>query len=148
MANKEYTLENFQFEKVICEESGSWQHSIFGTEKEWSINLSSILTRLIKLAGKICDSYASDLFIDWNIVERNLKNYEFDGGKFLFGFRTMGVDGNTYVLSRLNNYGKEGMKAEIKELYMVEFSVEKHSDMWENLGDIRCKFGKAKVVEN
>ena len=81
-------------------------------------------------------------------VDANMNNYDFNGGKILFGFRDSGVDGNSYVLSRINNYGKEGMEKEIKELYMMEFFVEKQHGYFEDTGTIRCKFGTVKVVEN
>ena len=146
---KEYTLENFVMDETICTETGNWQNGIFSDGKEWSINLSGILDRLIKIAARVCEYFASDLFIDWKFnVDANMKNYDFDGGKILFGFRDSGVDGNSYVLSRINNYGKEGMEKEIKELYMMEFFVEKQHGYFEDTGTIRCKFGTVKVVEN
>lgn len=145
---KEYTLENFKFESVMHEATGSWcPKEPYSKEGKFSINYSSILTTLIQVAGRICKNYASDLFIDWNIIERELNNFDFEGGKYLFGFREMGVDHNTYVLSRLNNYGKEQMEKDIKELYMLEIQVEKPKAYYD-VAYMTMNFGKARLVED
>ena len=34
-------------------------------EGKWEINTSFILTRLIQEAGRWCESFASDLFVQW-----------------------------------------------------------------------------------
>lgn len=155
MNNKEYTMENFEMESVLDESTGSWSNSntyFYGISKEgkFSINYSSILTFLIQVAGRICKHYASDLFITWNSLEEKLKDVEYSGGKILFGFREMGVDSNTFVLSRLNNYGKEQMDKDIEELYMLDVTIEKTygkiSGDLERM-DISMKLGKAKVVD-
>lgn len=76
--------------------TGSWAHT-WGRE-QYSINYSSILTELIQAAGRWCEYYASDLFIDWQTVDQILQKPHEDGREtFMFGFRQMGVDGNTYV---------------------------------------------------
>ena len=49
----------------------------------------------------------------------------YNRGKILFGFRESGVDSNAFVLSRLNNYGKEQMEKDIKELYLLEVEINK-----------------------
>lgn len=147
MKTKEYTLNDFEISKIIDEGFGSWTQYPFNKKGQWEINLSSILSKLIKIAGNTCNYFASDLFIEWKFIENNLENYEFDGGKFFFGFRENGIDGNTFILSRINNRGIESIETEIKELYMIEFSVKKYSEGYSRVGNIECRFGKVKIVD-
>ena len=73
----------------------------------WDINCSSILTALIQSAGRYCQYYASDLFIDWSAIDRRLGNNDdsYTDGVYehLFGIRKSGVDGINYILSQANN---------------------------------------------
>ena len=70
------------------------------------INYSDILTRLIQEAGRYCERYASDLFIDWKIVDDDLKNGMTITQSKLFGFRESGVDHVDFVYGHLSNpYG-------------------------------------------
>lgn len=149
MTKYKYTMENFKLESVIEEAIGRWSNKnpyFYGisSEGKFDINYSSILTILIQAAGRICRCYASDLFISWSSLEKELNNPEYEGGKYLFGMREMGVDHNTYVLSRLNNYGKEQMEKDIKELYLLEVKVEK-SNVY---ATITMFFGKARLTED
>lgn len=73
---------------------------------QWDINYSAILSRLIIEAGKFCECFASDLFIDWRVIEKELENIDYCGGSYLFGFRQNGVDHNNFVFSRFDNDGK------------------------------------------
>ena len=74
-------------------ETGTWSRSIFGTEMEWSINYSSILTKLIQDAGRYCEAWASDLFIIWKYdVDNRLQNRDIQSFTIKFGFRDTGVD--------------------------------------------------------
>lgn len=134
---KEYTLENLAMKTVKMTATGNWVDS----KGKWDINYSNILTFLIQKAGKICKHYASDLFISWSSLENEMKQdgLEYTGGKYLFGFRESGVDHDNYVLSRLNNYGIEGLKRDIQELYMLEVSIDKESLPW---CEIRMQLGK------
>ncbi len=143
MAKKEYTLENFTMESVMKEATGEWSNDIFSGEKCWNINYSDILTFLIQKAGTICKYHASDLFISWSSLENKMKQdgEEYAGGKYLFGFRESGVDHDNYVLSRLNNYGVEGLKRDVKELYVLEVSIKK-SDVYYMGDEIKMQFGK------
>jgi len=143
MMKKDYTLEDFTMESVMKEATGDWSNDVFSGEKCWNINYSDILTFLIQKAGTICKNYASDLFISWSSLEKEMKKegQEYAGGKYLFGFRESGVDHDSYVLSRLNNYGVEGLKREVKELYMLEVSIKK-SDVYYMGDEIKMQFGK------
>lgn len=122
MENKTYTVEDFRINdyawKIIHEE-GRWSNY----SGKFDVNYSSILTKLIQEAGRYCESYASDLFIDWSTIDEHLREADFPGGTFLFGFRQMGVDGNTFVLSRYNNNGKYA-RYEYRSLWRLDIERE------------------------
>lgn len=104
--NKTMTMEEFMagltpVGKPI-KADGYW----YANGKQWDINYSSILTRLIQSAGRFCKNYASDLFIDWNNIKDRLtrENLYTDGVyEYLFGMRQQGVDHMSYILSNANN---------------------------------------------
>ena len=104
---REYTLEDWTVDKDRCRHhaSGTWSVPIFGTEPEWNINYSDILTYLIQAAGRYCESYASDLFIYWRVIEKRLRDRNYEGEKIVFGFREMGVDTNDWVVKNYNECG-------------------------------------------
>lgn len=107
MENTIYTEENYNrfanlFHKFYA--YGSHEDNTKGDSLEYSdgidINYSNILTKLIQLAGRYCESYASDLFIDWFSIDAKLRDGSIESGSHLFGFREMGVDHNSFVFSR------------------------------------------------
>ena len=77
-------------------------------------NMSSVFSVLITEAGKN-EGYASDIIYDIRAVEtamettENINNFE----PFIFGFRRYGVDGNSFVKSRIENYAGD-MRMETK----------------------------------
>lgn len=77
--------------------------AILAHGRNFEINYSSILTRLIQECGRLCESYASDLFVDWNSIVQKLKDKRIGTSICLFGIREMGVDHNEFILSRYNN---------------------------------------------
>lgn len=91
--------------------------------RDFDINYSSILTKLIQDCGRLCESYASDLFIIWNSIERKLKEKTMETSVYLFGIREMGVDNNCYILQRYNNYGFHA-KHEYRKMYRLDVVVE------------------------
>ena len=91
--------------------------------RDFCINYSSILTKLIQECGRLCESYASDLFITWNSIVRKLKEKTMDTSAYLFGIREMGVDHNEFVLSRYNNSGCYA-KHEYRKIYRLDVIVE------------------------
>lgn len=127
MSNKEITIEDLMKRKITKQyknqyvETGSW----VTCQNKYGINYSSVLTKLIQEAGRLCDHYASDLFIDWNSIEKSLQVREESKEVFLFGFRKMGVDHKEYVLNRFNNIACGG-KEEYRSLFMLE--LEKDND--------------------
>ena len=102
----EYTFDDFgvnDYAYKPIEDSGR----IDSYTGKYSINYSSILTRLIQEAGRFCEHYASDLFIDWETVMDAINCADEIDRTFLFGFRQYGVDGNSFVFSRYNSNGNK-----------------------------------------
>ena len=66
------------------------------------VNDSSIWTRLIQEAGRKCDSYASDLLIDYDSYKRDLPELvkRKENFRWLFGFRQTGVDHAGFIEAR------------------------------------------------
>jgi len=105
MTNREYTIEDFKprwGEGKITATGTNYFDRIDG-KLHINVNYSSILTKLIQEAGRWCEHYASDLFIDWEMIKRTLENEEEYDKSYMFGFREDGVDGNEYVLHRYNS---------------------------------------------
>ena len=67
-------------------------------------NFSTEWSRLINEAGRWCESYASDILIDFETIEAYLgqlaNGEESEGREFWFGFRQSGVDGLSFIRSR------------------------------------------------
>ena len=103
---KEYTFDDFRINTClpVKKENGR----ICSYSGKYDINYSSILSKLIQEAGRFCDYYASDLFIDWKNVEKTIETAAPIKETFLFGFRSNGVDHAAYVFSR---YRLEGTHA-------------------------------------
>lgn len=92
----EFKMNTYAWKPI--KESGSMSHY----SGHYEINYSSILSQLIIEAGKFCEAYASDLFIDWQTVLRCIETNGCIAKSFLFGFRKYGVDHTEYVLCREN----------------------------------------------
>lgn len=62
------------------------------SEHKWEINYSSILTRLIQEAGRWCERYASDLFVQWKYkIDEKLENGTLETDTFVFAMYNNGV---------------------------------------------------------
>lgn len=90
--------------------------------RDFDINYSSILTKLIQECGRLCESYASDLFIDWNSIVQKLKGKTMETSTHLFGIREMGVDHNEFVLMRYNNYTHA--RHEYRKIYRLNIIID------------------------
>lgn len=78
-------------------ETGQWECN----KGKYCVNLSTVLTKLIQEAGRWCEAYASDLFIEWRAVERHLEKMEdLTHTSFVFGMRRMGVDNAIAVFNK------------------------------------------------
>ena len=74
-------------------------------EGKWEINYSSILTRLIQEAGRWCESYASDLFVQWKYkIDKKLDNGTLYTDTFVFAFRDSGVDSEEWYENHKNEH--------------------------------------------
>ena len=91
--------------------------------RDFNINYSSILTKLIQECGRLCESYASDLFVYWNTINEKLQEKTMETPTHLFGIREMGVDHNSFILSRYNNSGCYA-KHEYRKIYRLDIIVE------------------------
>ena len=90
--------------------------------RDFDINYSSILTKLIQECGRLCESYASDLFITWNSIMQKLEEKTMETSAYLFGIREMGVDNNDFILSRCNN-GSRAYYA-YRKIYRLDITIE------------------------
>lgn len=111
-----YSYNNFKKESTIGEvitASGRYRHD--------EINYSSILTKLIQEAGRWCESYASDLFIDWGAVIKSLENCE--NKSFLFGFKKHGVDYDKFIFSY---FEKNGGVYYYRSIYRLDITVDEY----------------------
>lgn len=74
-------------------------------EGKWEINYSSILTRLIQEAGRWCESYASDLFVQWKYgIDQKLDSGTLYTDTFVFAFRDSGVDSEEWYENHKNEH--------------------------------------------
>ena len=128
---KTYTIDDFKPESVYTYSEGILSYA--WNEPKWDINDSSILTKLIQEAGRWCENYASDLFIDWQTIDQKLKDPEYTGGKYLFGFREMGVDHAPYILFHFNHNGRSEY---YRSIWCLEITVE-DQNMKMQLGRVR-----------
>ena len=69
---KPYTLDSFRAKIYSPHITAVGHVADSSTRADWCINYSSILTKLIQIAGRLVDSYASDMIITWNTVMADL----------------------------------------------------------------------------
>lgn len=85
-----------------CTASGNWNSD----EQQWNINKSRISSKLIQLAGRQCEMYASDIIYSIQEMETDIRKLTpatpYTISEY-FGFRDMGVDHETFIAARLNN---------------------------------------------
>lgn len=125
---KQYTLRDFSvnsyaYGRDIITASGY----LSSYSEKYEINTSSILTRLIQEAGRFCENYASDLFIDWQDVECSVDLFscaEKIEKVFLFGFRQDGVDGENFIFSRYNSGNHSNPRAEYRSMWRLDISAD------------------------
>ena len=102
----------------------SFSNGAFVSEIQ-NCNFSSEWSRLINEAGRWCESYASDILIDFESIKaylERLKNgEESEGREFWFGFRQMGVDGLSFIQSRTEReYASHVYRAVWRWRFIVE----------------------------
>ena len=89
---------------------------------KWSINDSSILTKLIQETGRFAERFASDLFIDWRDVEHFIATGDTESKTWFFGIRECGVDHDSFINSRMAN-SKQYWKYEYRKIYRLDAFV-------------------------
>lgn len=89
----------------------------YGNEGHLETNLSSEFSELIKQAAR-CNRFSSDVIYDIGSVNDALEVWTGEKRLFVFGFRRDGVDGNSFVLSRVNNKCKN-----IYDVYKLYFAL-------------------------
>ena len=102
----------------------SFSNGAFVSEIQ-NCNFSSEWSRLINEAGRWCESYASDILIDFQSIKaylERLKNgEESEGREFWFGFRQMGVDNLAFIQSRTEReYASHVYRAVWRWRFIVE----------------------------
>lgn len=96
--------------------------SIKETAKIGNLNISGIFSELIQAAGTGCECYSSDLFYDLTAINNAIKSVE--EKVFYIGIRTYGVDGDSFIRSRLNRDSCSYEPHCYLKLYRVSISVE------------------------
>lgn len=109
-------------QKITVE--GQVYRSSYNGELATNINFSDIFTELIQAAGMGCEYYASDLYYTLTAIEKIIKNFEND--VLYIGIRDSGVDGNTFIKSRLENSSTYGTNNYIK-MYRCEIKTDETS---------------------
>lgn len=72
---------------------------------KWEINYSSILNRLIQEAGRWCEHYASDLFIQWKYrIDSKLDDGTLESDTFVFAMYDNGVHHKEWWENRKSEY--------------------------------------------
>ena len=114
--------------------SGQWIESKpYSKEGYWTINYSDILTQLIQSCGRYCQRYASDLFIDWKYIEKELEKGEPINDTYIFAIRTDGVDHKSFYEARKDSKSKHDFYHEVWELKITTEDNGRWLDMELNL---------------
>lgn len=74
-----------------------------GTNTSYGVNMSGIITKLIKLAAK-CEAFSSDIMYDLAELVSAEKEGNYVSGDYWFGFRDMGVDHEAFIRCRLGDH--------------------------------------------
>lgn len=100
---------------------------------QWEINWTSIQSKLIYLAGRYCDRFASDINIDVFTIMKQLEHRVLKSGTHLYGFREDGVDSNSFVINRYSR------QYEYSNLYGAQYRALWRLDIEVRDGDIEMK---------
>lgn len=106
-----------------------------------SVNLSDMFSTLIKDAAR-CNGYQSDVYYSMCEINSRMKNYKpLDDFEPIFvAFRKLGVDGNNYILSRINDTNVS-VRITLSREYFALYSIALEEDIpgWYNV--IFSKYG-------
>ena len=96
-------LEYGKYGKDLCDHTFQLDDgSPYFNERFNGIWLAGLFTLLIKEAGRLCDNYASDMFIDLQTLHKDLNGttsvlFEQETYQYVVGIRDMGVDSESFV---------------------------------------------------
>lgn len=109
----------------------------YSQEKKLSCNMSGIYSELIKQAAR-CNRYNSDVIYDIQSIDKAMETWTGEKTLFAIGFRRDGVDGNSYIKSRLENDCRNVW--DIHKYYFALYFVEIQADAegYENFRKIIC----------
>lgn len=149
------TLENLKTtvakRKTVEITEGNYISSCDGKLVSNNLNLTRINSLLVKQAAKHCESYASDIVIDINAMEREIRELAESVIKgedvapvtetVVFGFRNMGVDGKTFVGCRLEDPAMYGAFNQVyKAIYFAEITVDEPKGYYPVYVDVKVHF--------
>lgn len=109
-------------QKIACE--GQVYTNSYNGEPTTNINYSDIFTELIQATGMTCEYYASDLYYTLTAIEKVVQNVKND--VLYIGIRDSGVDGNSFIKSRLENSSVYGTNNYIK---MYRLEIKSYNDL-------------------
>ena len=101
-------------EKIVCD------GQVYDGNKN-NVNYSDIFSELIQAAGMGCEFYASDLFYDLESIKHSIDALMND--TFYIGIRTHGVDGESFIKSRLDRKSCGYSPNCYLKLYRVDIEV-------------------------
>ena len=84
------------------------------------INWSGIKDHLIRLAAHYTESYASDLLVSFDVIQRDLENDEVNPEGYFFGFRELGIDHGEWIQ---NQYNHSKPKSYYRAIWRLTISV-------------------------
>lgn len=92
------------------------------------INLSSLFSILIREAGRLCDSYASDMFYDLKLLHEDLYGensvlFTQDTYRTAIGIRDCGVDGESFMSSQVD--GSDTFTYRYREIFLINITPDK-----------------------
>jgi len=85
------------------------------------VNYSRILTKLIQEAGRWCRNYASDLFVTWHTIYKQMEDRTLETQSHLFGFREYGVDPESFIFDQ---YRDPNASERYRAIWRLDITVE------------------------
>ena len=90
------------------------------------LNTSSLYSFLIKEAGRLCDHYASDMFIDLKTLDNAIAGsesvlFEVDDYRWVVGIRDYGVDHDAFLECRMKEHS---VARNYRKIYYLEINLD------------------------
>lgn len=114
-------LEYGKYGKDLCDHTFQLDTGLCKEDRFNGIWLSGLFSLLIKEAGRLCDNYASDMFIDLQTLYKDLNGttsvlFEQETYQYVIGIRDMGVDSERYVKC---NAEREDCTYAYREMFLI-----------------------------